>query len=596
MATVRIADVYDLVASDSPILRDGAKYCDYKAARHLHDAAVTAGEKVVLETTHDATFSGQPTNGRLYPQRRVKKGNASWLADYPKPVLLNHKSVSGLFGGEPCDPIGRVNAYRYRTFVNNKEDENLVVEGGTGVTQLVSIITDQDAVDKVMDKRYLTTSVGFVTNALICTVCNSDWAADQRCEHVPNQVYKVENCQDAAKRSIVCYLRAGDIEYQEWSFVNIPASKKASITSHKIVNALLEKGDCLSVGSIPLHFDSLSFGDKKYSLLLPSEKEVIVVGNHKEDKDGWVRSVNEEGSEDDPNEEYMDEEAFAYAHVLKSLIDENILDYTLMEKEDGLSTEDITALIKELEDAKLSTKQRKSLKTGSFCGPKRSFPANDCAHVRAGFRLLSRASVSSETKARIRACLSRKNASMDCGVKPKDMATKTEPEKAPAAPAVDTATVPADSEPKVEEKALVSTECSCDKSLQVKADALKTEVARLLDENASLVREVKDSLAKRLFSIRLAGGNPAAVAASKTEDGVTAEVAKLAGRSIESLKDSLVDDEVWSSGVRPTVERGSVTDPTVPDRSKDSGTAGVEPKQTQSYADRVFNAFHRGEQ
>ncbi|RMG66903.1 MAG: hypothetical protein D6710_12020 [Nitrospirae bacterium] len=67
-------------------------------------------------------------------------------------------------------------------------------------------------------------------------------------------------------------------------------------------------------------------------------------------------------------------------------------------------------------DAKLSTEKRKKLPDKSFCGPNRSFPAHDCPHVRAGFRLLNRAKVSSATKAKIRACLNRKNKQLNCGV------------------------------------------------------------------------------------------------------------------------------------------------------------------------------------
>ena len=52
--------------------------------------------------------------------------------------------------------------------------------------------------------------------------------------------------------------------------------------------------------------------------------------------------------------------------------------------------------------AKLTTKQRKKLKTSTFCGPGRSFPVNDCAHYTAALRLLNRSKFSSSTKARIR--------------------------------------------------------------------------------------------------------------------------------------------------------------------------------------------------
>jgi len=67
-----------------------------------------------------------------------------------------------------------------------------------------------------------------------------------------------------------------------------------------------------------------------------------------------------------------------------------------------------------MSDAKLSTKKRKSLPGSSFCGPGRSFPVPDCAHVTAALRLLNRAKVSSSTKAKIRACVMRKSRSMNC--------------------------------------------------------------------------------------------------------------------------------------------------------------------------------------
>jgi hypothetical protein len=68
----------------------------------------------------------------------------------------------------------------------------------------------------------------------------------------------------------------------------------------------------------------------------------------------------------------------------------------------------------QMTDAKLSSEARKKLKGTSFCGPNRSFPAEDCAHVTAGKRLLGRASVSAATKAKIKGCLDRKGKSLGC--------------------------------------------------------------------------------------------------------------------------------------------------------------------------------------
>lgn len=70
-----------------------------------------------------------------------------------------------------------------------------------------------------------------------------------------------------------------------------------------------------------------------------------------------------------------------------------------------------------LEDAKLSSEKRKSLKGSTFCGPGRSFPVPDCAHVTAARRLIGRAKVGSATKSKILACVSRKASSMGCGGK-----------------------------------------------------------------------------------------------------------------------------------------------------------------------------------
>jgi hypothetical protein len=64
-------------------------------------------------------------------------------------------------------------------------------------------------------------------------------------------------------------------------------------------------------------------------------------------------------------------------------------------------------------DTKLTTKKRKALPASAFCGPSRSFPANDCNHVRAGLSLLGRYEGPGD-KDKIRACLYRKARAMDC--------------------------------------------------------------------------------------------------------------------------------------------------------------------------------------
>ena len=68
---------------------------------------------------------------------------------------------------------------------------------------------------------------------------------------------------------------------------------------------------------------------------------------------------------------------------------------------------------------KLTTKTRKKLPASVFCGPGRSFPVNDCAHVRAAKVYLNRSKFSTATKKKIAACINRKAKALGCpGTKP----------------------------------------------------------------------------------------------------------------------------------------------------------------------------------
>lgn len=65
---------------------------------------------------------------------------------------------------------------------------------------------------------------------------------------------------------------------------------------------------------------------------------------------------------------------------------------------------------------KLTTKDRKAMKKSTFCGPGRSFPVNDCEHVRVAKTYLGRAKFSASTKKKIAACINRKAKAMGCNV------------------------------------------------------------------------------------------------------------------------------------------------------------------------------------
>ena len=78
--------------------------------------------------------------------------------------------------------------------------------------------------------------------------------------------------------------------------------------------------------------------------------------------------------------------------------------------------ETIKTVNKAIENAKkLTTKTRKALPDSVFCGPGRSFPCQDCAHVAAAKTYLKRSNFSSSTQKKIAACINRKAKSLGCG-------------------------------------------------------------------------------------------------------------------------------------------------------------------------------------
>jgi len=63
---------------------------------------------------------------------------------------------------------------------------------------------------------------------------------------------------------------------------------------------------------------------------------------------------------------------------------------------------------------KLTTKDRKKLKSSTFCGPNRSFPVPDCKHVAIAKAYLGRSKFSKATKKKIAACINRKAKELGC--------------------------------------------------------------------------------------------------------------------------------------------------------------------------------------
>ena len=409
------------------------------------------GLQVKIAATHAGIIT---RNNGFYLPDSMKKGASSFTDGYPKPVLLHHEDHK--------DPVGRIISADYRDtshgvgehyngmlvknkngeevgtitdtlindFVSNRMPFGMQVDivssmftdsllsdssyRGLGHIELVANITDKQAVEKLLDGRYITGSIGASTDKAVCSICKSDWTKEGPCDHKPGAVY------DSAK----CFIIAGELVYDEYSFVNVPADKHSKVLElnynglqDQIEIANDYKGRLYEVRLEFPQYDSKDKEKQAVSEQLPidikdsatvdpqvetsivedsviasdptveeaSTEEVQVTDNLVEDLETAVSSeeVNEitDGSFEDLTAKILD-------GIKPTDEDEQKLyDYVWEEVEQAIKDGELS---EEVRDTKLSAKQRKRLAKSTFCGPSRSFPVTDGAHALAVIRLLDK--------------------------------------------------------------------------------------------------------------------------------------------------------------------------------------------------------------
>lgn len=396
------------VTAPTYLYRDGSSYLEAREVlRDAESKKQKAGYQPgtsVLEVRLDATHSGMLINGRTYPGKRMKAGARTWTDPYEKPVHAHHRSGKGL--GDAEDPRGRAKKATYVQTVQGslwEDDHKNPLPMGTGYIELVVHVTDQDTIQKVLDGRFQTVSQSFDTDGMYCSICDQDWYHGPGCEHVPGGRDKDGK---KGKKGKPAHFYTGTLRYDEISFVNVPADPLALVHSAEFLKDAFQGFEPEDLTPAPLFFDSLVLDGKQYVVTKPEDKETIEISGNPAPIPGKEALT--------ASSEEISDEQFAEAVIIRSMIVSGVADLDGL-KADGYTAEKIDSLLKLLEaDAKLSAKQRKKLKASAFCGPDRSFPVVDCAHYTAALRLLDRAKLSSDQKARVRACIIRRGKALGC--------------------------------------------------------------------------------------------------------------------------------------------------------------------------------------
>lgn len=174
-----------------------------------------SGRKLIVKM--EAIHTGRTKNFTYYTEEGLKAGLSTWTQPYNKPVLTHHNEYNG-------EPIGRIIEAAY-------EETTLAGKGGLVFTVE---ITDPTAIEKVLDGRYSTVSIGASTNKVTCNICGTD-RTESWCDHYPGQKYGEGDDTQFA------HLIVGETYGREISYVNTPADENAGNRSVQVVDESVTK-------------------------------------------------------------------------------------------------------------------------------------------------------------------------------------------------------------------------------------------------------------------------------------------------------------------------------------------------------------------
>ena len=228
---ISLADITDMttdVSDNSIQLEDADKFAmgsfqpsivdsegnEVDAAKLMDsDKSGEATLPTAIDVLFEATHSGVNRNNWNYHSDSMLKDTSSWKFPYAKPFLKNHDMYS--------EPMGRArDAYHGVSEFNNERD----------CINVVFRITDKEAIEKFLDGRYRTMSIGGKVGHVQCSICGKDILKDgifKFCGHWRGETY-------AGQKAI---WNGRDIEYKEGSVVNSPADDWAQVKKISLVSS-----------------------------------------------------------------------------------------------------------------------------------------------------------------------------------------------------------------------------------------------------------------------------------------------------------------------------------------------------------------------
>lgn len=335
-----------------------------------------AEQNRILDIEIDATHGGYINkNFYYYTPDAQARAAVSFFAPFKKPMLLFHE--------DNRDAVGRIYdaVWIPMSTMVDKADDTTVPKCKI---RIKALITDPKAIDKVIDQRYLTVSVGSVPKTPpICSICGKQ-VNDDECTHYRGQTYDGQ----------VCYWKIVDLEYQECSFENRPADSSeshfAGVTSVRLIESSTMK-DVLDAPMASQDKSTVADGEEDPEVRTFVQKLYSVVA----DVSDYPAGITEEWKVEDEIKE--------------------------AEKMDAGYTQLASVLFG---DKEISTEARAKMDKAVFCGPNSMFPVIDSKNVAAAIMYLNlpatKKDYSSASRARIFESVTKKAKALGCEVGKKD--------------------------------------------------------------------------------------------------------------------------------------------------------------------------------
>jgi hypothetical protein len=422
------------------------------------------GLHVVMEATHAGVIN---RNGRFYIPSRMAEGVGTFrVAEKPTKIMKHHDLDT--------DPVGIISGARFvPTIPDDLRDNpdvhalmsssasiqsqlssfrNLLRAGiinrdgwrGLGHIELAGYILDKETMEQVQDGRFDAVSTNFRSpGEAYCDICGQNWGAvdfDELCDHFGQETATLED--DDFQYPVMAI--PGTHKYLETSLVALEGDELATIHITDKANSNNNKTYFL-----PNSFDweaedhsnsTIEWKDFKEDIVMAAKNKATVLSDAEKKVSETIKKLRPDMADEQlielskkisamydangflPSQEAAElDEDTAILYTIENIETADLqMDDAKIQEIENLYQEEFIKMAEEnlitaeeLEDAKLSTAKRKSLSKSTFCGPNRSFPVPDCAHVTAARRLIGRYKGPGD-KSAILACVNRKAKALGC--------------------------------------------------------------------------------------------------------------------------------------------------------------------------------------